>query len=537
MWSSGRKTARRRRSATAAADAQLVVAPALDAAPGPLPAQVPLDEPPADEPDAVVAGLTALARALHAHCARADDARASNAALLAVVGRALDLARRGGFAEVAERLTRTSTGLGDSVGEIVSATGHAALAIDGFAGSIRAFQDELEELDRQVGEIRERMAEIHGIADRTKLLALNARIEAARAGAAGAGFQVVAEEVGALSLSTALVVGDVVAAADRIAAAIGRGTQRFAENRGALAGAEEAVRVLEGAATETDGRADALLELTDRVQALAYGQVELQELVEQARLHGEHLDQATSALARELAGGASACDALWADAAPPAARPAIRSLAAFERAFERALVEDVPAEATQALEAALAAGVDPDEALHRLAAAAQRAYNAAGAGRPTIEHFRNARILEAALDRLEPLVPARADGPPIVIGNAWQDFHDLGRRIVVSALRADGFRVVDLGLSVRNEDLVDAAVREGATVIGVSTLLLHTAKHVPELKQLLRRRGLHRIRVIAGGAPFLVDPTLRERVGADGVAFDPAGAVRLARHLTLGQAA
>ncbi|MEZ5101930.1 MAG: cobalamin-dependent protein [Thermoleophilia bacterium] len=521
-----------RRRAASELDVHVEPAPV---APAPSQPAEPEPEPPAGHP--LADGVGSLARALHAHRARAEDARASNRALLAVTGRALELARRGGFAEVAERLSRTSTGLGDAVGEIVSATGHAAAAIESYAGSIRAFEAELAELNRQVGEIHERMAEIRGIADRTKLLALNARIEAARAGAAGVGFQVVAEEVGSLSVTTREVVSDVVAAADRIAEAIGRGAERFGENLEALAGAEAAVRVLEGAAVETDGRADALLEPTGRVQELAYGQVELQELVEQARLHGEHVDQAASALAAELAAGARAGDALWLEAAPAPARPAIRSLGAFEAAFERALVDDRPDDAARALEQALAADVAPDELLGRLAGAAQRAYNAAGPGRPTIEHFRNARILEAALERLEPLVSDGRDGPPIVIGNAWQDFHDLGRRIVVAALRADGFRVVDLGLSVRNEDLVDAAVREGATVIGVSTLLLHTAKHVPELKELLRRRGLHRIRVIAGGAPFLVDPTLRERVGADGVAFDPAGAVRLVRHLTLGQAA
>ena len=56
---------------------------------------------------------------------------------------------------------------------------------------------------------------------------------------------------------------------------------------------------------------------------------------------------------------------------------------------------------------------------------------------------------------------------------------------------------------------------------------MHTARHIPELQEELRRRGRSDIRVIVGGAPFLVDPQLRERYGADGVATDPGGALRL----------
>lgn len=119
----------------------------------------------------------------------------------------------------------------------------------------------------------------------------------------------------------------------------------------------------------------------------------------------------------------------------------------------------------------------------------------------------------------------------MLLGNAYQDYHDLGRRVIAITLRGAGFRVVDLGLGVPNEAFVEAARRERPAVIGVSTLLLHTAKHLPGLRDDLRRAGLGRVPLIAGGAPFLVDPHLRRRYGVDGVARDPVGAVRLVRHL------
>lgn len=68
---------------------------------------------------------------------------------------------------------------------------------------------EIKNVDRMTGEINEVMDFIKTISDQTQMLGLNAAIEAARAGTAGAGFGVVAEEIRKLSASSKQTVGKI----------------------------------------------------------------------------------------------------------------------------------------------------------------------------------------------------------------------------------------------------------------------------------------------------------------------------------------
>ncbi len=484
--------------------------------------------------------LEATARDIHRQRSLAEDCVSSNSAAADALKSAIQLMRGGGFESVTNQICDTSDALESTAETTVRSIGEAAEVLRAFTSIVADFESSFSGLMDVVTRIRKSASEISEIARQSGLLSLNARIEATRAGSAdAAGFGVVATEVGNLSRRTTGISDSITDDMTAIKSAFDQMASRFASTKVGLEQAKQSVGALEACSSTIRDQAGRLVATSHEVEGIAWRQTELNEMVECVERHVEMASAAGQALGSELAAANVRIDAECARRRAPSERFVDRSgLDRFESEFASAIETDDPARGRRALETALAAGSNEHEVLERIASASSHLSSVAlrkGIDPPLETHFRNSWILREALDELErrrgdePRTAA-ADAPVVVLGNAFEDYHDLGRRIVTIALRADGVSVIDLGLSVSNERLIEAAVEHRASVIGVSTLLLHTAKWIPLLRQDLDRRGLRHVKVIAGGAIFHVDPRLRERFGADGVGRTPSEAVRLVRH-------
>jgi trimethylamine corrinoid protein len=121
----------------------------------------------------------------------------------------------------------------------------------------------------------------------------------------------------------------------------------------------------------------------------------------------------------------------------------------------------------------------------------------------------------------------RQTAATVLIATVKGDVHDIGKCIVVSLFKANGFTVYDLGRDVPTEKIIEEAVKHNVDIIGTSALLTTTMNHQKELEEALRKAGLRdRFKTMVGGAP--VTPRWAARIGADAYAEDAQdGVVKL----------
>jgi len=141
------------------------------------------------------------------------------------------------------------------------------------------------------------------------------------------------------------------------------------------------------------------------------------------------------------------------------------------------------------------------------------------------QHFMTAQIAAEVTEKML----EKFKNPPetigrVVVGTSHGDLHSLGKRIVIGCLKALMVGVVDLGVNVKAEQFVDAALAHDAQVIGISSMMAHTAmgeEGCVKVRAILRERGLERrIKIVVGGAPYRFDGELYKAVGADAWAAD-----------------
>ena len=102
----------------------------------------------------------------------------------------------------------------------------------------------------------------------------------------------------------------------------------------------------------------------------------------------------------------------------------------------------------------------------------------------------------------------------MIIATVEGDNHDIGKSIVSTLLTAQGFDMVDLGIDVPAEKIVDAVKEHKPAILGLSALLTVTMPRMGEVIEALKAAGVReRVKVITGGASVTVQ--FAESIGAD----------------------
>jgi 5-methyltetrahydrofolate--homocysteine methyltransferase len=89
------------------------------------------------------------------------------------------------------------------------------------------------------------------------------------------------------------------------------------------------------------------------------------------------------------------------------------------------------------------------------------------------------------------------------------DVHDIGKNIVAVVLRCNNFRVTDLGVMVPGDNILDAAIREKADIVGLSGLITPSLDEMRQVAAEMKRRGMQLPLMIGGATTSPVHTALR----------------------------
>jgi 5-methyltetrahydrofolate--homocysteine methyltransferase len=117
---------------------------------------------------------------------------------------------------------------------------------------------------------------------------------------------------------------------------------------------------------------------------------------------------------------------------------------------------------------------------------------------------KSARVMKKAVAHLVPFIEqgrhggARNNGK-IVLATVKGDVHDIGKNIVGVVLQCNNFEVIDLGVMVPAERILEVARREGAALIGLSGLITPSLDEMVHVASEMQRQGF-KVPLLIGGA-------------------------------------
>ncbi|MDY7530505.1 methyl-accepting chemotaxis protein [Pseudomonas sp. Bout1] len=172
-----------------------------------------------------------------------------------------------------EEVARNAVSTSEASKNATSSAGDGRDLVQETVGAIERMSSDVQATATLIGNLAEESRDIgkvldviRGLADQTNLLALNAAIEAARAGEAGRGFAVVADEVRALAHRTQQSTSEI----ERMIGSIQAGTEHAVDSmRNSTERAESTLNIAKGAGMSLDTINSAIVEINERNLVIA----------------------------------------------------------------------------------------------------------------------------------------------------------------------------------------------------------------------------------------------------------------------------
>ena len=141
-----------------------------------------------------------------------------------------------------------------------------------------------------------------------------------------------------------------------------------------------------------------------------------------------------------------------------------------------------------------------------------------------------ARAMKAGMTHIEPILSASGIEPmgTVIMGTVKGDLHDIGKNLCIMMLRGAGFVVHDLGVDTKPDEFIDAVMKHGAEILGMSALLTTTMPNMGKTIEAFEEAGLRDVvKIMLGGAPLTQE--FADDMGADAYGGNAIACVDLAK--------
>ena len=118
---------------------------------------------------------------------------------------------------------------------------------------------------------------------------------------------------------------------------------------------------------------------------------------------------------------------------------------------------------------------------------------------------KSARVMKKAVAYLEPFMPLPEEGQEasslkkILLATVKGDVHDIGKNIVGVVLACNSYQIIDLGVMVDAQKIIDEALKNKVDIIGLSGLITPSLDEMVNVASEMERQGL-KIPLLIGGA-------------------------------------